>query len=215
MNLRKLSLAVAVGILAAGGRAAAGGTKAEQPIRGNPIAETFTLIFDSESIELDVLPDSLEVRGTYVLLCRTPTAHPLPLFYPFPVDSLLGGARMVSLEFRTDRGSFRPAAWQEVEFASGARWWIPPCVGDTVIARAVYRQQLRTDYARYIVTTTQIWGRALRHAAFAIHLPSGVVPTEFSFPFVRDEAALAETYRFEADDFFPDRDITVRWARVP
>jgi hypothetical protein len=63
------------------------------------------------------------------------------------------------------------------------------------------------------VTTTRTWGRALRHAAFEIHLPAGAVPLDFSFPFEIRRAQGEVYYTYEADDFFPDRDIVVRWRQ--
>jgi hypothetical protein len=89
------------------------------------------------------------------------------------------------------------------------RWWLPGCGGDTIVAEAVYRQKVYAKYARYIVTTTRAWGRPLRHASFEIRLPPAAVPLDFSFPFKPTDGGARYTY--EASDFFPDRDIIVRW----
>ena len=200
-------LAGAVLVLGAG----AGSTPATERSASNPIGDAFSLIFDSESIRLDIVGDSLEVRGTYVLLCRTPVEESIPLFYPFPSDSLLGGARMVSLAFRAGVDSSAPARWEELPLASGVRWWLPPCRGDSIVAEAVYRQKIKADYARYIVTTTRVWGRPLRRASFEIRLPPGAEPLDFSFPFERRGERGESYYAYQAQDFFPDRDIVVRW----
>ncbi|MBU1700416.1 MAG: hypothetical protein KJ970_20710 [Candidatus Eisenbacteria bacterium] len=92
----------------------------------DPIAEAFPLIFDSERIRIEVLDDSLEVRGTLVAFRRP-------------------------------------------------------------------------------------WRRPLRHASFEIRLPPSAIPLEFSFPFERQGAGDETSYTYEARDFFPDRDIVVRW----
>ena len=107
----------------------AGGPPPADRSISNPIGEVFALVFDSEWIWLDIVGDSLEVRGIYVLLCRTPVAESIPLFFPFPKDSLLGGARMVSLAYRTGADPSAPADWEELPGASGVRWWLPPCAG--------------------------------------------------------------------------------------
>ncbi|MBU2691975.1 MAG: hypothetical protein KJ970_13730 [Candidatus Eisenbacteria bacterium] len=179
----------------------------------NPIGEAFPLVFDSESIWLDVVGDSLEVRGTFTLLCRTPIEESIPLFFPLPVDSLLGGARMVSLAFRDDAGAAVPTHWEELPNAPGVRWWVPPCWGDSIVAEVVYRQQIKTEYARYILTTARLWGRPLRWAGFEIRLPPGAEPLEFSYPFERRSEGGEVYYAYEVRDFFPDRDIVVRWRR--
>jgi len=186
------------------------------PARRRP-ADPFTLRFDSEHICLSIVGDSLEVRGTYVLLCRGEAPATFPLFYPFPRDSLLGGFRMVSLRVRASladpgEGGELDSRWESVPGVFAVRWWLPPCPGDTLVAAAVYRQALRSEYARYIVTTTRAWGEPLRHAGFEIRLPAGAEPLDFSFPFVRSEAE-AGLYTYAADEFYPDRDIIVRWRR--
>jgi hypothetical protein len=153
------------------------------------------------------------VQATYVLVCRTPVEKPMPLFYPFPSDSLLGGARMISLAFRAGADSSAPARWEELPLVSGVRWWLPPCAGGSIVAEAIYRQKLNAEYARYIVTTTRLWGLPLRRASFEIRLPPGAVPLDFSFPFERRTASGEIYYVYQVRDFFPDRDIVVRWRR--
>ncbi len=199
--------------LALGTALAATSMRAEAPATGNPIAVAFALVFDSEVIRLDVVADSLQVTGKYVLLCREPIRGRTPLFYPFPVDSLLGGARMVSLTGRAGSGPPVDVTWQVPPTAPGVRWWLPPCHADTLMLTAVYRQKLESEYARYIVTSTQAWGRPLRHAVFEIHLPPGATPTAFSDPFAPRGEGDQISYVFEARDFMPVHDITVRWAR--
>jgi hypothetical protein len=171
------------------------------------------LQFDSERVELAVVGDSLEVRGHYVLRCRKATVTPVVLFYPFPVDSLLGGARLLSATCAVGDRSPAPARWEAAPSLRGARIWTAPCDADTLVVEAVYRQSLRVDYARYIVTTTRAWGRPLRHASFVIRLPAGAVPLEFSFPFTRRDGPGEPVYTYETDDFFPDHDVIVRWVR--
>jgi len=179
----------------------------------NPLGEVFPLVFDAETVRLDVSGDSLEVRASFTLLCRAPIAESIPLFFPLPVDSLLGGARMVSLAFRAGGGSAVPTRWEELPGGPGVRWWVPPCPGDSLVAESVYRQRLVTGYARYILTTARLWGRPLRWARFEIRLPAGAEPLEFSYPFERRTQGDEVYYAFEVRDFVPDRDLVVRWRR--
>jgi hypothetical protein len=179
----------------------------------SPIGDVFPLVFDSETVRLDVVDDSLEVRAEFTFLCRTPTEAPIPLFFPFPIDSLLEGARMVSLAFRADAGPSVPTRWEDLQGAPGVRWWVPPCRGDSIVAESVYRQKLLTEYGRYILTTAQLWGRPLRWARFEIRLPPGAEPVAFSYPFERRSERGEVIYVFEVRDFVPERDVVVRWRR--
>lgn len=184
----------------------------------NPFAEIFPLTFDAEWVRLDVDGDRLEVSGTFLLLCREPITEPIALFFPFPVDALLGEAHMVSLRFRVggdDAGI--PGRWEEVPGNPGVRWWMPPCPGDSLVAEWVYRQAIRAEYARYIVLSARLWGRPIRYAAFEIALPPGAEPIELSYPFVRRAAGEEAVYFWETEEFFPDRDVVARWkaGRVP
>jgi hypothetical protein len=178
---------------------------------GEWAGDDFGVVFDSEWIRISIVDDSLEVRGTYVLWCRHHDDTPLSLFYPFPSDSLLGGARMVSLQATVDGIDQGDWPWETAPHGRGVRWMNPPCIADTIAMTAVYRQEVLTSYARYIVTTTRAWQRPIRRARFDVRLPFGAVPLDFSHPFQACGDSLDRYYRYEAQDFFPDRDITVTW----
>lgn len=176
-----------------------------------PIANAFPLRFDSEIIRLSIVGDSLEIDGTYFLACRRPCPEPVALFYPFPRDSLLGEARMVDGQARAGDGPWEPLQFEVIPKRSGVRWWAPACSGDTIEMRGRYRQGLRGNYARYIVTSTRAWQQPLRKARFEIRLPEGAKPIEFSHPFEAARDSLGVVYVWEAAGFYPDRDIAVRW----
>lgn len=185
-----------------------------RPTTASDLHQALSVSFDSEWIRLSVIGDSLEVRGRYYLLCREHSGKSVSLFYPFPKDSLLGGARMASVSASVDGAEARSVEWEESRGAPGVRWRTPPCTGDTITIDATYKQKLLTDYARYIVTTTRKWQRPLRLARFEIRLPPGTAPTEFSFPFQTREDSTGRYYAFETRDFFPDRDVIVRWSQT-
>lgn len=171
-----------------------------------------SLVFDSEHICLTVVGDSLEVEGLYRFDCGNADAGITTLFYPFPRDSAMGGARMVSLDGRQPGGSWQPLRfkdyWPQIW---AARWWIPLDGSAMYEVRAVYTQALLANYGRYIVTTTGAWRHPLRHARFEINLPAGAVPASFSFPFECIETDGKVRYVFEAENFRPDRDVIFTW----
>jgi hypothetical protein len=169
------------------------------------------LQFDSEIVRLFVEEDSLEVEGIYHFLCRSRRDAIVTLVYPYPVDSLLGGARSTLLECRAPGGPWQPMEFKELPQRPGVRWGIPLGLGDTLEVRTVYRQALLSTYARYILTTTKSWGRPLKHARFEIHLPDGAEPLRFSYPFECQEVLGESLYLYEVENFMPERDIIVEW----
>jgi hypothetical protein len=169
------------------------------------------LTFDSEKVCLFIQRDSLEVQGLYHYICTRSGRSPTGLFYPYAVDSLLGGARAVGFEYRFPGENWLPLQYEDVPSRMTARLMLPSCRGEGFEVRAVYRQALLGSYACYIVTTTRGWERPLRSAVFEIHLPEGAEPVEFSFPFEKVISDGGVVYRYEATDFMPDRDITVTW----
>jgi len=189
------------------------------PLLANPSTDSVTstprheesLRFDTEVIRIHVEPDSLRIEGHYRFIVPEPRPGFQTLFYPYPSDSLLGGARTVSLEWRHGDQPWRALDFRELPNASGARWPVPLPDEGWVEVRTVYRQARLADYGRYIVTTTQGWARPLRQARFEIHLPPGAQPLTFSHPFTRAIAAGENYYLFEANEFFPERDIRFTW----
>lgn len=170
------------------------------------------LRFESELVRLFVEPDSLTVEGFYVMSCHADRAGSTALFYPYPDDERLGGARSLELAFRVlPDTDWQPAEFREIAGGRGARWHLPIAPDDTLEVRTAYRQALHGNFARYIVTTVSGWEHPLRRARFEIELFEGAEPVEFSFPFERCDRDGRAVWCYEAVDFRPDRDIDVSW----
>lgn len=170
-----------------------------------------SLRFDTEIIRIHVEPDSLRIEGHYRFIVPVPRPGIQTLFYPYPADSLLGGARTVSLEWRSGDQPWQALDIRELKKASGARWPVPLPEEGWVEVRTVYKQARLADYGRYIVTTTQNWTHPLRHARFEIHLPTGARPLTFSHPFTYAPDTGENCYLFEANEFYPEDDICFTW----
>jgi hypothetical protein len=169
------------------------------------------LQFHSERIRLTILPDSVEVDGLYRFVWAKGSAGSTRLFFPYPRDSLLGGARTLLLESLSSDGLTRTLPYEELGKNRGARWTLVREANDTLTVRTVYRQQLHTCYARYIVMTTQAWSQPLKRARFEVLLPAKVDTASFSYPFELQEHDFRRVWVYEVDDFMPHRDIEVRW----
>ena len=169
------------------------------------------LEFDSEEIVIDVRGDAVQVTGTYHFRVVGGTVPAQPMLYPYPEDPLLGEARTLRLEWRQPDGRWAPLAFEELP-PRGVRWRLPETDAASLTVRTVYRQAMRSTYARYIVTTTQAWGQPLRKASFEVRLPPGAKDPRFSHPF-RPKGPSVQVWTYEATDFLPREDIVVRYRR--
>lgn len=173
-----------------------------------PLRASMPLIFDSELIQLAIEGDTLRIEGLYRFINNSRTPQ-VVLFYPYPTDSLLGEAWTESLEWRPSAA----AAWQALPFAEnrarpGLRWRLPFADATRPEVRTVYRQLMLERHARYIVTTTSVWNRPLKHARFELTLPPGAVLSHSSYDFERVGDRL---WVFEVEQFMPSVDIIVEW----
>jgi len=177
----------------------------------NP-SQSWPLEFESEVVKLYVEEDSVRVEGIYRMICHPSLAGAVPLYYPFPEDSLLGGTRMVKLLMRIPGSPWQPLNYQGVPASGGVRFLVPLKINDAIDIYAIYRQEIRGNYARYIVESTQAWQQPLKSARFEIYLPDGAEPVSFSYPFKKkksDEEGIF--YLYETKDFMPGEDIKVTW----
>lgn len=165
-----------------------------------------SLRFESERIRLEVRGDTLRVEGLYRFENPSGLGR-VPLFYPYPADSLHGRAWTESLAWRPAAGEdWRPLSVKG-ESERGVRWLLPLAGHPRPEVITVYRQLLEGRHARYIVTTTRAWRRPLARARFELRLPAGTRLTHSSVPFVRE----GEIWVFEAERFLPAEDIVVEW----
>lgn len=169
------------------------------------------LQFHSERIRIDVRGDSVEVDGLYRFLSTGSRRPTMTLLFPYPEDSLFGGARTALLEEVVEDGRRRDLRFEELASGRGALWFLDVPEGDTLLVRTVYRQQILGCFARYIVTTTGFWSRPLVHARFEVFLPPEVEAPSFSYPFEVDPERDPRVWVYEASDFLPEEDIEIRW----
>jgi hypothetical protein len=123
------------------------------------------------------------------------------IFYPFPLDSIHAWPDSVLVpgyEFeRSDSG---------VAF----KMLFKPQVEDSFLA--YYRQSLHGRQARYIVTTTQVWKRAIDQARFRIIVPANFKDVKLNYKpdaVVRTDTTVI--YSFTRRGFFPNKDVVITW----
>jgi hypothetical protein len=178
-------------------------------------ATRFPLRFESEVVRLFVEADSVRVEGLYVFRRLDSPRSAVSLLFPYPADEHSGGAHTTRLEARVPGGTWRPLEFRELPRVSAVQWRIPLDLADSLEVRTTYRQELRANRVRYVVTTARAWGASLRSARFEIRLPEDAIPLGFSLPFELREGDGGVFFRYEAEDFAPDRDVVVEWEGPP
>lgn len=168
------------------------------PAPGSPAA---VLHFAREEILMNVRPGVVEITGMYHFTNTLSSPATAVIFYPFPLDSIHGWPDSVSVpgyEFeRADSGvSFKMRFEPQAENSF----------------LAYYRQPLRGRAARYIVTTTQAWQRAIDTAYFRVIVPADFRGVKLSYK--PDAVARTDSsviYSFTRRRFFPNKDVIVSW----
>jgi len=158
--------------------------------------------FCREEVALDVQPGWLRVSANYHFL--NPTGQPVTamMLYPFPLDSNSAWPDSISIPGHRFR-----LADSGVTFLMRLR----PGAEDSF--QASYRQPLRGNSCRYIVTSTKKWRRPIDLARFKVVVPRDLPDVNLNYEpdsITRTDSAVV--YWFARQKFYPDKDVVVTWA---
>jgi hypothetical protein len=168
------------------------------PDPGSPAA---LLHFAREEVLMHIQPGAVEITGMYHFTNSLPNPSTAVIYYPFPLDSIHEWPDSVSIPgYEFERGD------SGVSFRMRFR----PQTEDSFLA--YYRQPLHGREARYIVTTTQVWKRAIDRAQFRITVPADFKNVRLNYkPNAVDRTDSTVIYSFARRRFFPDKDVIVTW----
>jgi hypothetical protein len=167
------------------------------------------LQFFQEEIAVEVMGDSAVLTGVYHF--RNLSAQPARtrLLYPFPRRPGLPEPRRIEvLDVLANRGVGIEKGERCVQFPIAVKPW-----GESAY-RVRYVQPTPAGLMEYLLTTGRAWGRPLEKASFSVYLPDRLKMTFLSYP--RDtlwKSGGGTTYEFHRRQFWPDRELTVRWQR--
>jgi hypothetical protein len=167
--------------------------------------------FVGEDIYMRVLEDSVEVTGIYEFASTIDENRGWPIFYPYVMDKDHGDARTILVEVVEDDTS-HPLQFKEREI--GSTWHLDLPANSWKKVRVVYRQELKSNLATYVLTTTRAWHAPLDYANFYVTVPreksQGV-----TLSYAPDDTTTNEdgsvTYVIRRSDLMPERDLTVKW----
>ena len=159
--------------------------------------------FTEEEIYITACPEYVEVTGYYIYQNPFPFPVVQGFSIPFPVDRDHPEPLAVHV-VRTDKGE---RAIPVVELFGTCRFDLRFAANETIPLRVRYCQYAPTREARYILTTTQPWGRPMSKAKYRLY-PKKVTITDSNYPLdPREGGALG----FERRDFMPEADWAFAW----
>jgi hypothetical protein len=166
--------------------------------------------FDSEVIRVTVDPERITVNGLYRLYNPLPFPVTQWFFYPTP----LGGGLEPVDKLQVERLPGRPKAVPELlsPVKKGSREYYRVKVPGRGIleVRAMYSQRHNGAYGRYVLTTTESWGRPLRRAQFELELDSvDLIDSNYELSGSKNGALT-----FQRSGFMPDEDWVFTFKRV-
>lgn len=158
--------------------------------------------FFAEDLKFDLNDDRFEVDGLYHFRNNTAEEIRQMLFYPFPDTEVYGSISHVSIHPADDTTNMLS---RQNEDGCLFKLKIPP--NEEVVYRIGYRQQLKANKAKYIITSTQAWEAPFETAKFQLAFPKDLQTLTSSIP--PDSIASGSenvTYFWNRKNFMPDRD---------
>jgi hypothetical protein len=162
-----------------------------------------TFSFREEYIEFRLKGSVFTVNGNYIFVNNTANLVSSKINYPFPVA--LSNIDSIHV-FDNSQGKF--LAFKKISKAILFRLVMMP--HDTVKMNIFYRQQRVGDTARYILTTTKVWGEALKRGEYTFETDAGTHIRSFSYPPDKQvtQGKLQKFY-WHKKDFMPEKDFLV------
>ncbi|MBD3232678.1 MAG: hypothetical protein GF315_03030 [candidate division Zixibacteria bacterium] len=181
------------------------------PQEGSEMQSGKPVDFYREKIIMWVYPDMVEVEGIYYFRNKRDKAMKFPIIYPFPLDEYHHRPDSVSVVFScglTESG-INYKLNTSGSFASYALELLP---GENNVMTVFYRQKLKGNLARYILTTTSAWGKPFELAEYEVYTSIELPGAEINYPCDSDTTkGKMRKCVFSRKDFYPDRDIIVNW----
>ena len=166
------------------------------------------VLFKKERVAVTIIAcDTIEIEGTYIFENRDTVTCTVPMYYPFPVDSVHCYPHKIIL-----RKNNRRSDTGYTVLKKGIRWRMSIGAGRTDSIVVIYRQKTNSPQGSYILTTTRFWDTPIETADFSITLSTRMVLTYWSF--TNDTLYHSNNrlvYGARRVTFFPQKDMEFRW----
>lgn len=154
--------------------------------------------------------NELRVSGDYFFYNPHQRPIKMTMLYPFPREDFMGRVTDV---YAFDRSNifYSTLARHNQKSAMVLLSMFPE---QTRIIRIGYTQEIRSNKAKYILTTTAAWGKPFQQAYYELHVPFDIKVDSISYvPDKIQQVGGLYIYIFEKENFMPDRDFVIYFSR--
>ena len=110
------------------------------------------------------------VEGDYFFRNTTDQEVRKLLFYPLPESKVYGDVINLNINIKENSTSIITGSSEE-----GAAFKLKLGPGEEATYRINYVQRLRSNEAKYIITTTRLWGKGLEVATYRLDCPASIL----------------------------------------
>ena len=161
--------------------------------------------FFREDLIFTLNENNFEVDGLYYFRNTSDKKIQQVIFYPFPDINTYGEISSIKITTRDDTTSQIASI---SDFGSLFRLFIDP--NGEVIYNIRYNQRLKSNQARYILTTTQQWGKAFEKANYALKVPANLHIDSLSInPDTMYKSNDSTYYFWYRENFMPEVDFNL------
>jgi hypothetical protein len=167
-----------------------------------PIGFCQKMDFYSESLTFRLQKGQFELDGLYYLRNNTANEIRQALFYPFPDIERYGEISFISITRENDTASMLIKQTDK-----GALFAVHLLPKQEAVYHIIYRQSLKSNQAKYIILTTQKWGKPFETAEYRLEHPDNLMLTDLSIPpdtsfYLNDR----KIYLWQRNSFMPSVD---------
>ncbi len=158
--------------------------------------------FFSEDLTFRLQKEIFEVDGLYFFRNNTALEINQTMIYPFPDVKRYGKILFLSITKAGDTSSMIINQKDQ-----GALFIVNLLPGEQAAYHIIYRQQLKSNEAKYIILTTQKWRKPFETADYRLEIPSSLKLTHISInPDSTAQKNEKKLFFWHRENFMPDMD---------
>ena len=166
------------------------------------------LTFEAEKLDFYLESDLWEMDGLFHFANYDTVAVKELIYFPVVCDSLCLAVKIKTIAIKDSSGAEVTLLKQTKD---GFTFFLSLPALSFCSLHINYTQTLKSNYAKYIITTANSWGRPLHFAKYTLHPGINVQISSLPFPVQKQEG---RNYIWEFYDFSPDKEFEVTFQTL-